>query len=97
MKEKIIEKWLVQEVTKLDGTAYKFKSPGRHSVPDRICVFPNNIHAFVECKATGKIPTEAQWREIERIRDKGHWVLVIDRRSEIVKFINKVKLMIGGE
>lgn len=97
MKEELVEKWLVQEVQKLGGLAIKFKSPGRRSVPDRICIFPKGVLAFVECKATGKIPTEAQHREIERLRDRGHWVVVIDRRSEIVKFIDKVKQMIGGE
>lgn len=97
MREALIEKWLVQQVTKLGGIAYKFKSPQRRSVPDRICAFPNGIIAFVECKATGKIPTEAQWREMERLKDRGHWVLVVDRRSEIVRFIDKAKQMIGGE
>ena len=94
MREKIIEKWLVQQVDNLGGIAYKFKSPGRKNVPDRLCIFPNNIHAFVECKATGEEPTEAQYREMERLIDRGHWVLVIDRRSEIIRFSNKVKQML---
>ncbi len=97
MKETQVERYLVQEVAKLGGEAYKFTSPGRRDVLDRLCVFPNNIHAFVECKATGKIPTEAQWREMERLKYKGHWALWVDRRSEVDKFINKIKLMIGGE
>lgn len=97
MREKDIEKFLVKEVGKLGGTAYKFTSPGRRSVPDRICMFPNGVLAFVEIKATGEEPTEAQYREIERIGEKGHWVMWVDCNWDIVKFINKVKQMIGGE
>ena len=94
MKEKDVEQYLINEVEKLDGIAYKFKSPQRRSVPDRLCVLPNNIHAFVECKATGEVPTPAQWREINRLKDRGHWAFYVDRKSQINQFINKVKQMI---
>lgn len=96
MKEKDVEKYLVKEVRKLGGTAYKFKSPQRRSVPDRLCVCPEGVLAFVECKATGEEPTEAQYREMERLIERGHWVTWVDRYSDVDKFINKVKQMIGG-
>jgi len=97
MRGKDIEQYLVKEVKKLDGTAYKFKSPQRRSVPDRLCVFPNGILAFVEVKATGEVPTEAQEREMDRLIIKGQWVLWVDRTSEVDRFIKKVKLMLGGD
>lgn len=97
MREKDIEAHLVKEVEKLDGIAYKFKSPQRRSVPDRLCIFHDNIDAFVEVKATGEEPTEAQCREMTRLIDRGKWVLWVDRKSQVNQFINKVKQMIGGK
>jgi len=35
-REATIEKHLVAEVKKAGGTAYKFLSPGRRAVPDRL-------------------------------------------------------------
>ncbi len=98
MREKIIEQYLVDEVEKLGGIAYKFKSPGRKNVPDRLCIFYNNIHAFVECKATDEEPTPAQYREIDRLKDRGHRALWVDRKSDVVLFISAIRQIIkGGE
>ena len=97
MREKDIERYLVDEVAKIGGIAYKFKSPGRKDVPDRLCILPKGIHAFVEVKATGEIPTEAQFREMARLDEKDHWVLWVDSKPQVINFINKVKQMIGGE
>jgi len=97
MREKDIEQYLVKEVKKLDGTPYKFKSPQRRSVPDRLCIFNQKVLAFVEVKATGEVPTEAQNREMDRLILKGQWVLWVDRTSDVDRFIKKVKLMLGGD
>lgn len=97
MREKTIEQYLVSEVEKLDGIAYKFKSPQRRSVPDRLCAFPDGVLAFVEVKATGEEPTEAQYREMNRLSERGHWVLWVQSHYEVTRFINKIKQMIGGD
>ena len=97
MREKDVEQYLVDEVKKLGGVAYKFKSPQRRSVPDRLCVLPNGIIAFIECKATGEEPTPAQYREIDRLIDMGCWAFYVDRKSHIIKFSYKAKQMIGGD
>ena len=47
-RESIIEKHLVAEVKKAGGRAYKFVSPGRRSVPDRIVLLPGGRLVFVE-------------------------------------------------
>lgn len=78
MREKAIEAYLCREVKKLGGIAYKFTSPGRRSVPDRICLFPGGHILFVECKAPGKLPTDGQWREITRLKEMGYEVLIVD-------------------
>lgn len=97
MLEKTIEQYLVEEVKKIDGIPYKFKSPQRRSVPDRLCIFPEGIYAFVEVKATGKMLTDAQYREMDRLIRRGHWVLWVDSKSKIDSFIKRVKMIIGGD
>lgn len=58
--------------------AYKFTSPNRRSVPDRIFLGPGGLVFFVEFKAPGAKPTESQAREIRRLRALGHIVEVVD-------------------
>jgi len=73
MLEKQIEKYLCDQVrSKLKGIAYKFTSPGRRAVPDRLCVVHGHVF-FVECKATEKYLTEAQIREALRLTTLDQW------------------------
>jgi hypothetical protein len=51
MKEKIIEKHLVQRVKDLGGRAYKFTSPAHRGVADRVVCLPNGQTWFIELKA----------------------------------------------
>ena len=53
---------------------YKFTSPNRMAVPDRMFVRPDGKIFFIEFKREGQKPTPAQYREHERLR--GHGVLV---------------------
>jgi len=69
LSERKIEAYLCQQVKAVGGIAYKFNSPNRRNVPDRICIFPNGKSIYVECKATGKTPTAGQQREIDRLKD----------------------------
>lgn len=88
MLEKEIERYLVSEVKKLDGKAYKFVSPGNVGVPDRIVLWPNGIAWFVELKATGKKPTALQTIQQEKISDLGFAVFTLDSKQMIDEFIN---------
>ena len=97
MTEKTIEQYLVKEVKKLGGIPYKFKSPQRRSVPDRLCIFNKKVTIFVEVKATGKEPTEAQYREMDRLIDKEQWVEWTDSKAGVDRIIKKVKFMLGGD
>ena len=87
MLEKEIEKYLVSEVKKQGGTAYKFVSPGHAGVPDRLCLMPNGTVFFVELKATGKTTRPLQKREILRIRAYGQIVYVADSREKIKEIL----------
>lgn len=87
MKENIIEQYLVDAVQRLGGIAYKFTSPARRSVPDRIVTLPGGILAFVELKRPGEKPTKGQAREHERLRGLGQRVYVIDTFDGVDQFL----------
>lgn len=85
--ESDVEKKYVSAVKKRGGRAYKFTSPGRRSVPDRLVMFPipeehretvSRYIRFVEMKAPGAKPTELQQREISGLRNFGYDVRIVD-------------------
>ena len=57
---------------------YKFTSPQRAAVPDRLYITPRGDISFLEFKRTGQVPTPAQAREHDRLRDYGVRVFVVD-------------------
>lgn len=81
IREDSIEQHLVKEVKKAGGIAYKFVSPGKRSVPDRIVILPGGRLVFVECKSPGKPPRADQLREHERLRTLGFSVVVLDSKN----------------
>lgn len=83
MLEKHIEAHLVVRVKALGGIAYKFTSPQRRSVPDRLVCMPGGDMCFVELKAPGKKPTPLQEREHEKLRALGFVVHVIDSKEGV--------------
>jgi hypothetical protein len=78
MLEKTIEDALVKRVKALGGTAEKFTSPSKRSVPDRLVTLPGGRIIFVEVKAPGKKPTPKQTLDHGRRRALGCDVRVID-------------------
>lgn len=53
MLEKQVERYLVKKVEAIGGKAYKFTSPGRGGVADRIVCLPDGSTWFVELKTAG--------------------------------------------
>ena len=51
--EKEIERHFVRSVQSIGGRAYKFTSPGRRGVADRIACLPDGAVWFVELKTKG--------------------------------------------
>lgn len=84
--EKDIEVAFVKRVKALGGTAEKFTSPNRRSVPDRLVTLPGGVVIFVELKRPGKEPTEAQARDHNRRRVMGCRVIVIDNMRDAQNF-----------
>ncbi|WP_074013703.1 VRR-NUC domain-containing protein [Candidatus Sodalis sp. SoCistrobi] len=86
LREKAIEQQLIRAVKAAGGIAYKFVSPGRLGVPDRLVVLPGGRVLFVECKAPGQKARPSQQREHNRLRALGCEVITLDSKniSEIV-------------
>lgn len=78
MLEKQIEA-VVCEYAKVRGLlVYKFTSPARAAVPDRLLVCPDGRVFFIEFKREGQKPTPAQEREHDRLRRHRINVFVVD-------------------
>ena len=87
MNEKQIEQYLVRKVSQKGGIAYKFTSPGRRHVPDRIVLLPGGKVIFIECKRPGAKATKAQEYELHRIRSLGSEAFVIDSKEKTDELI----------
>ena len=87
MAERDIEARLVKGVRKLGGSCFKWVSPGRRGVPDRIVLLPHGAIAFVEVKAPdGEVSglQELTMREIARL---GHNVYVLYGADDVDEFL----------
>lgn len=91
IREIVIEEYLRREVKKLGGRAIKLTSSSLRSIPDRLCVFPNGVLAFVECKRPGRKPTEKQRRMLNWLQSKGHIAVWLDSRPRVDALLNWLK------
>ena len=86
-REKQVEERLRDRAKQHGGVAYKFTSPGRRSVPDRLMIVPGwawlGCTIFVEAKAPGQKPTKSQLREHIKLRKLGCMVFVVDNYDEV--------------
>ena len=84
-REKEVEAYLRKTIRRHEGLPYKFVSPGRRGVPDRVPVIPcfDPSIQFIEVKAPGKEPEDYQEREHERIRKAGGIVHIVENKEEI--------------
>lgn len=82
----MLEKYIEAEVCSYAKTkgllVYKFTSPARAAVPDRLFITQDGRVFFCEFKAAGKKPTPAQEREHQRLRQSKVNVFVIDSIPE---------------
>lgn len=85
--EKDVERWLGQEVRKLGGLWFKFTSPGRTGVPDRILMLWGRV-VFVEMKTEKGVLSAIQKATIMQMIDVGGvHVHVIYGRAGAEKFL----------
>jgi hypothetical protein len=98
MRERDIERYLVERVTAIGGIVRKVRWIGRRGAPDRLVLLPPIIESlldstlvlnrprdpiWVEIKAPGKKLQPHQEREIERLRLYGLRVEVVDSRERV--------------
>lgn len=91
MTEKALEDWTIQRVKDLGGISYKFTSPSRRGVPDRIIIMPGNKIGFLELKATGQEPTKLQLAEMRKLSDKSCMVEWTDSKEGVDSFLEDLK------
>lgn len=91
MREKMIEKKLVQAVKLSGGIAPKFVSPGFDGVPDRIVLLPDGHVGFVEVKAPGEKPRPLQLSRHGLLRRLGFKVFVLDDEQQIGGLLDEIR------
>lgn len=98
MRERDIEKHLVQRVKQLGGEVRKVQFIGRRGAPDRLVMLPAvtmngqpalpPISVWVELKAPGARPEPHQLREHDRMRAMGQRVEVIDSLDGVTELLS---------
>lgn len=83
MREKTLERKLVEAVKEMGGIAPKFVSPGFDGMPDRLVLLPFGRIGFVEVKRHGEKPRPLQESRHGMLRRLGFKVYVIDSIEQI--------------
>lgn len=91
MREREIERKLVDAIKVKGGICWKFVSPGTAGVPDRIILMPNGRIAFVELKAPGKEMRPLQVHRKRQLEALGIRVYCIDRKEQIAEVLNEIQ------
>ena len=90
MRERDIEKKLVDETKRRGGICPKWTSPGFDGVPDRIVLMPQGRFAFVEVKAPGKKARPIQRSRHRLLRSLGYKVYIIDGEEQIGTVLDEI-------
>jgi len=90
--EKDIEGKVVKYAKEQGCLVYKFTSPSRRSVPDRLFITPTGTVFFIEFKRLGEKPTASQEVEIEKIQLCDVAVRVADNVDDGKRFVDLMLL-----
>lgn len=93
MREKTLERKLVEAVKSMGGIAPKFVSPGFDGMPDRLVLLPMGRIAFVEVKRHGEKPRPLQESRHGMLRRIGFKVFVLDDVARIQQILKQM----GGD
>ena len=88
--ERTVEQELKRSVEKAGGCCYKFTSPSRAGVPDRIVVLRGRV-VFVELKATGEKPRALQKAVAKMIRKAGGRVYCLSSVEQVLNFVKTLR------
>jgi hypothetical protein len=81
--ESQIEKYFVETVARMGGTAYKFTSPAHRGVSDHIACLPGGVVWFVELKAPGGRLSPLQKLFAARMKELGQNYTTLWSKTEI--------------
>lgn len=95
-REKKIEKRLLDGCRAAGMLCFKFTSPSRGGVPDRVVVSPGGT-VFVELKRPGEKPTKRQAVTHEKIRRFGGEVFVVDSADSVDAFLTEMIARFPGQ
>ena len=91
MREKEVEKKLVQAVKSRGGICPKWVSPGFDGMPDRIVLLPGRHFGFVEVKAPGERPRPLQVSRHRLLMKLGFRVYVLDDPEQIGGILDEIQ------
>lgn len=90
MREKQIERKLVEAVKAAGGICPKLVSPGMDGMPDRMVLLPPGRIGFVEVKAPGETPRPLQTHRHRQLRVLGFPVFVLDDPEKVPWVLEEV-------
>ena len=90
MREREIEKHLINEVKRCGGLCEKWIS-GTAGWPDRLVLLPDGVCAFVEVKAPNKKPRPLQKARHRLLQKLGFKVYVLDDAEQIGGIIDEIR------
>ena len=91
MREKEVEKKLVQSVKARSGICPKWVSPGFDGMPDRIVLLPKGKIGFVEVKSPGKKPRPLQEVRHGMLQRLGFLVFVLEEPEKIGGILDAIQ------
>lgn len=91
MREKEIEKKLIQAVKQAGGICPKLVSPGFDGMPDRMVLLPDGHMGFVEVKSPGEKPRQLQLSRHRLLRRLGFKVYVLDDTGQIGGMLDEIR------
>lgn len=86
-KEMVIERTVCRYAETLGWLAYKFTSPSQRGVPDRMFIKDGKV-IFIEFKSTGFKPSKLQNYVINKIREHGAPVYIVDNIEQGMEIFN---------
>ncbi|MCJ0932565.1 VRR-NUC domain-containing protein [Virgibacillus halodenitrificans] len=91
MRERQLEKRLKDKIEQFGGLCFKWVSPGKRGVPDRICILPKGRTIFVEMKAPNGRLSPLQKKRIQELESLKHEVRVLYSKQKVDEFIHEIE------
>ena len=91
MREKYIERKLVDDVKKRGGVCLKWVCQGFDGMPDRLVFLPNGKFGMVELKSPKKKPRPLQKSRHRMLKRLGFKVYVIDDVNQIGGVVHEIE------